>query len=129
MMMPAESPDHCFEYAGYEIPLGLRLAIGRMVRDGIPLNAIWVLSWYCAHPEYSLRTPARRASEEFKALFKLHFDEKYPDGMKVNPPKRILQANYLAASSGFEAKPGKIRWRRSRHIWLNQAPESCKTVS
>ena len=103
MMMPAESPDHCFEYAGYEIPLGLRLAIGRMVRDGIPLNAIWVLSWYCAHPEYSLRTPARRASEEFKALFKLHFDEKYPDGMKVNPPKRILQANYLAASSGFEA--------------------------
>ena len=26
------------------------------------------------------------------------FDEKYPDGMKVNPPKRILQANYLAAS-------------------------------
>ena len=91
-----------FWTAGYELPLGLRVALGRRAGDGLPLNADWALSWYCAHPDYTLRTAASRAFPEFQALFSILFAERYPAGMKIPLPKRTLIAQYQAASSEFE---------------------------
>ncbi len=91
-----------FWTAGYELPLGLRVALGRRASDGLPLNADWALSWYCAHPDYTLRTAASRAFPEFQALFSIFFAERYPVGMKIPLPKRTLRAQYQAASSEFE---------------------------
>ena len=91
-----------FESSGYELPLGLRVAIGRMTKKEAPLNADWLLAWYSAHPEYSFRTPARRAHPEFRALFRLLFDERYPKGLKVRMSKRILSAHYNASSGAFK---------------------------
>ena len=88
--------------AGYELPLGLRVALGRRAGDGLPLNADWALSWYCAHPDYALRTAASRAFPEFRALFGILFAERYPAGMKMPLPKRTLRAQYQSASSEFE---------------------------
>ena len=88
--------------AGYELPLGLRVALGRRAGDGLPLNADWALSWYCAHPDYTFRTAASRAFPEFQVLFSILFAEGYPVGMKIPLPKRTLRAQYQSASSEFE---------------------------
>lgn len=90
------------EGSGYGLPIGLQVAIGRMTKQGIPLNADWLLAWYSAHPEYSFRTPARRALPEFRELFRLLFDERYPRGLKVRVSKRVLNAHYRASSGEFD---------------------------
>ena len=46
--------------------------------------------------------PAKRASSEFRALFRLLFDERYPKGLKVRVPKRLLDARYRASSGAFD---------------------------
>ena len=90
------------ESSAYEIPLGLRVAIGRMIQQGAPLSADWLLAWYSAHPDYTFRMPARRARHEFRALFNLLYDERYPHGLKARVPKRVLSARYSASSRAFD---------------------------
>ena len=89
------------ERASYELPLSVRATIGRMSREGLPIGADWLLRWYVAHPDYSLRTPATRAFPEFRALFGQLLDERFPEGMPVPVSKRTLRAQYRAASSEF----------------------------
>ena len=91
-----------YSSARYELPLRLRVAIGRRAENGQTLDADWALSWYSAHPEYTFRTAASRASPEFQALFRILFAEKYPSGIKMRVPKRTLRAQYSAASSEFD---------------------------
>lgn len=92
-----------FERSGYELPLSLRITIGRMSRESRPLSADWLLSWYVTHQDYPLRTPATRAFPEFRALFTQLFDERFPEGLKVPVPKRTLRAYYRSASSEFDS--------------------------
>ena len=102
VLEPAGGIEPRFEKISYELPLSLRTAIGRMAKEGQPLSAAWLLGWYLAHPETQLRTPATRAFPEFKGLFALLFDDRYPQGLKIRTPKRILRARYTAASGAFE---------------------------
>ena len=95
------------ERAGYELPLSVRITIGRMSREGLPISADWLLRWYVAHPDYSLRTPATRAFPEFRALFGQLLDERFPEGMPVPVSKRTLRAQYRAASSDFVSDLGE----------------------
>ena len=99
---PAGDAEPRLEKSGYELPLGLRVAIGRMAKEKLPLSADWLLGWYIAHPETRLRTAATRAFSEFRALFALIFDERFPDGLKMRTPKRLLRAHYASASRAFE---------------------------
>ena len=91
-----------FKRSDYELSLGLRVAIGWMAKEGQPLSADWLLSWYTTHPETRLRQPAIRAFSEFKALFTVIFNERFPKGLKIRKPKRLLRAHYTAASGQFE---------------------------
>ena len=91
-----------FEKSGYELPLELRVAIGQMVKAGQPLSADWLLGWYINHPETSLRTTMKRAFPECRALFMLLFDDQFPEGLRIRPPRRLLSARYVAASRAFE---------------------------
>ena len=95
-----------FERSGYEIPISVRLAIGRMLQDAKPIPAEWMLSWLVTHPDRRLRTPAHRAFPEFKALFEARFRERFPNGFKVTAPRRSLSLSYRAASASFEADLG-----------------------
>ena len=90
------------EPQGWELPLSLRIAIGRRLQAGEPIGAELALSWLRCHPETRLRTPASRAAPEFEALFKTLFQEAHPEGMKVRRPKRLLTLRYKAASADFE---------------------------
>ncbi|WP_321364372.1 TerB N-terminal domain-containing protein [uncultured Celeribacter sp.] len=93
-----------FDYRGWDLPLSLKVAIGARVGRGDWLSADWVLSWLMCHPERRLRTPATRCAEEFRALFRLRFDERFPEGLKVSKPRKMLEPTYQAASSEFQGQ-------------------------
>lgn len=90
-----------FNYRGWELPFGLKVAIGARIAAGEALSWDWTLSWLICHPEHSLRTAATRCAEEFRALFRIRFEERFPDGLKVAKPRKILRSRYEAASSEF----------------------------
>ena len=91
-----------FEKQGWELPFSLKYAIGARIDKGENLTADWLLSWFICHPESNLRTPATRCRDEFIALFRIRFDQRFPDGLKVTKPRKKLTASYRAASSEFE---------------------------
>ena len=91
-----------YENSGWELPLSLKLAIGARLDRGERLDADWILSWLLCHPERGLRTPATRCREEFLALFRVRFEQRFPEGLKVTKPRKSLKATYRAASSEFE---------------------------
>lgn len=85
-----------------DLPLATRVALGRKIKEGQPLDADSMLAWWWHHPETRLRTPAVRAFSEFRQLFLLRFAERYPNGLKVRGPKQRLKYIYRAASGSFE---------------------------
>lgn len=99
----AAATEPIFEYHGWELPFGLKVAIGAMIAQEEPLGWDWTLSWLICHPDHYLRTPATRCPEEFRALFRLRFDARYPDGLKVTKPRKLLKGEYKAASGEFQA--------------------------
>lgn len=90
-----------FDRAGWELPFTLKLAIGARLERGETLSAAWVLSWLLNHPERNIRTAATRCDAEFKALFRLRFEARFPEGLKVSKPRKALVASYQAASQEF----------------------------
>ncbi|WP_417809063.1 TerB N-terminal domain-containing protein [Thioclava sp.] len=91
-----------FDKQGWELPFSLKYAIGARIDKGENLTADWLLSWFMCHPETNLRTPATRCRDEFIALFRMRFDRRFPDGLKVSKPRKSLTASYRAASSEFQ---------------------------
>lgn len=91
-----------YESRSWELPLPVRLKIGAIVRDGERVSAEWILSWYLCSGYTNLRTPARRCTKEFRALFLVLHEKKYPGGQKVRKPKGLLKYHYRAASSEFD---------------------------
>lgn len=89
------------ENRNWDLPILLKLALGGMISEGEALDPEWVLLWLLCHPERRLRTPAERCGEEFRALFKLKFGARHPDGLKVRAPRKMLTLTYRAASSEF----------------------------
>jgi len=86
-----EGLEPLFERSGWELPFSLKCALGTRIEMGKPLTWDWILSWLICHPEYKLRTPATRCPEEFRALFRLRFEQRFPEGLRVsNTPTRDL---------------------------------------
>ena len=90
-----------FDNQGWDVPFSAKLAIGARLEKGENLTTDWVLSWFLCHPEKNLRTSGRRCHDELVALFRLRFDDRFPQGLKVNKPRKSLQVSYQAASSEF----------------------------
>lgn len=99
--LPLEWPTPSMRKLTWQLPLNLQVCLGRAVANGSPLGADQMLSWYNSHSDKRLPTLAGRCPEEFHALFAARFAAKYPNGVKVEPPKRRLSASYRAASSTF----------------------------
>ena len=102
MTIDIDSIQPVFEAMGWELPLSVKLAIGARLDRGDKLGPDWVLSWFLCHPEKNLRTPATRCHDEFLALFKVRFEKRFPEGLKVTKPRKVLKVSYRAASSEFE---------------------------
>jgi hypothetical protein len=88
---------------GWEIPIGVRVHLGKKVRDGSPIDAEDALCWTLSHPQLSTKTAVTRCFDEFHALWHYRFRERFPGGIKVRQPKARIQFNYRAASSEFYA--------------------------
>jgi uncharacterized tellurite resistance protein B-like protein len=87
--------------AYWEVPLILKVALGQMASDKVPVPVEWALAWAENDPSIHLRTPAQRCREEFHELFKLHYNEKFPDGIKLKMNKSRLESKYQPASPSF----------------------------
>ncbi len=90
-----------YEYYNWELPFPLRAAIGAHIVRRERLPAEWFFSWFYCHPESRLKLAAKRCPDEFRELFKLRFDERFPKGYKVNRTKHVLHYHYFAASADF----------------------------
>jgi uncharacterized tellurite resistance protein B-like protein len=85
----------------WEIPTYIKLALGQaaLVGDGVPANL--ALAWLRLDPNTRLRTPALRCADEFAKLFKVKYQEKFGDGIKLPKNKTKLKLTYSPASSAF----------------------------
>ena len=90
-----------YKYPNWELPFSLKVAIGAHIVRGERLPAEWFLSWFYCHPKCRLKLAARRCPVEFRELFKLRFDERFPKGYKLNKTKHVLHYHYYAASGEF----------------------------
>lgn len=89
---------------GYELPLDVRVWLGRKLADGRPFDADDALLWLAALPDRGFRTPVTRCPKEFLAFWQLRFADRYPDGLKISAPKGRIKASYRAASGSFEVE-------------------------
>jgi len=78
-----------------------RYRLGSAVDRGDPISPELALAWIYFYPEYNLKTPARRCSEEFSQIFLQLYSKKYKDGVIVKPNKTRLKINYYPASSSL----------------------------
>ena len=66
-------------------PLSLRIGLGLFALARVPLSPEWALAWAWHAPEVRIRTPAIRCPEELKALFAIRYQERYGDGLVLDP--------------------------------------------
>jgi len=99
MDLEPETPP--LERTGYELPLPLRARLGRFALDKQPIPAEWAIAWVRFSPQVSLRTPAVRCPDEFKAAFRHLYRERFGDGMLVKPNRTQLALTYQPASGSF----------------------------
>ena len=124
-----DEPPSPSQDVDWELPLTLRLALGRQLAAGKALTADWMLTWYLAHPETRLRTPVSRAFPLFCDLFRLRFEAAYPNGLTISSPKTKLSYEYRAASGDFTStisadSPDIINLRQPIRVTTTLA-ESC----
>lgn len=86
----------------WDLPLPVKLGVGRLIAQGEPVSAEWLVSWWLTHPETRLRMPAKRAFEEFRSLFLNRIRQRYPKGIEVKRPRSELSHRYWAASGSFK---------------------------
>lgn len=91
-----------YEAAGGGIPTSVKIAIGRRLRDNLPIESEWLLSWTMSHPETKVKTPARRAFSQLKSMFDEECQRRFPRGLVLDsrnlPRTEIL---YRSASGTF----------------------------
>jgi len=97
---PALSPR--MGLGDFEIPLPARRYLGARLAEQVPFDAEDCLVWTLCLPDTYLRTPGTRCFEELAALWRLRFNRRHPEGLKVRAPKRRLTGQYRSASSAFE---------------------------
>lgn len=85
----------------HEIPLDVRVAVGRLALQSKPLPAGLAFSWATSDPGIRLRTPAHRCAQEFESLFLARYEKAFGDGITLPTCKRQVVAEYRPASSSF----------------------------
>ena len=96
-----EQPDYDLLVAKRDFTSIFKFLLAKAVQNGKPVNAELALAWVKSHPEFTLRTPARRCPDEFDALFKMRYRSKFGDGLKITPNKTRLQLTYHPANAAL----------------------------
>jgi tellurite resistance protein len=80
-----------------------RYKVALEVYNDRPLPSSLAFSWINNHPEYRLKTPARRCFALFKKLFLLKYQQQFGEGIKITPNKTLLKITPILASSSLRA--------------------------
>ncbi len=145
--------DPPMERTGYEVPLSVRVVVGRLIADGKPIPSDWALSWCLTHPKTVQRPSMRRCRHEFTELFRTRFTARFGEGMPVKANRTKLKLSIRPASSSFggnvhialnlpdiealSAPVGKVRELAERCAadldaysrWVGRNPAAQKTVA
>ncbi len=85
-----------------EVPLSLRVSLGRTLLRGENLQAGEALKWLMSSALAPRRTPVDRCFDEFVALWEVEFETRFPGGLRVSMPGSPLVWRYRSASGTFE---------------------------
>lgn len=86
-----------------ELPLDVRIRLGRRLADDQPFDADDALCWVLALPDVYLRTPGQRCFDELLEIWRVRFLKRNPDGLRVRRPKAKIRYEYRAASGAFNS--------------------------
>ena len=75
-----------------------KYSLAQTVNKGMPIPSELALAWVKSHPDYHLRTPARRCKKEFDQLFKVRYLMWFGDGLMVKPNKTKITLDYYPAN-------------------------------
>ncbi len=78
-----------------DVPVGL----GNVVAAGEPIPAAWAWSWY-VHSSTVFNRVATRCFDEFEALFKLRYRQRFGDGIMPTDALPALAISHMPASPG-----------------------------
>lgn len=84
------SDRYCLE------PFQVALSQYVVAEKAIPADIAF--QWVILHPEFGVKTPARRCPNEFRALFSRRYHAQFGDGLVVKPNKTPLKLTYRPAS-------------------------------
>lgn len=94
----------------FELPIYLRLALGRAAVDGVPVPPHLALAWARLDPSTPWRTAADRCSGEFDQLFMQKYAEQTNGGIVLPRNRTKLRFVYQAASAGFRGVEVKMNF-------------------
>lgn len=75
-----------------------QVILAQYVAAGKPIPSDIALQWINLHPEFGLKTPARRCAKEFKELFAHQYKQRFGDGLVIKPNKTLLKLEYRSAN-------------------------------
>ena len=94
----------------YELPIALRVGLGRFARDQKPLPLAWALRWAVSDPLISRRTPVGRCPDVFARAFAQVYQNAYGDGLVLPQNKTKLKFSYKSASAALKEQNLQFKW-------------------
>jgi tellurite resistance protein len=94
----------------YELPISMRIGLGRFARDRRPVPEDWALQWALIDPMIVRRTPVQRCPDAFAVAFTQAYRELQGDGLLLPQNKTKLKHSYAAASSALNGRASEIRF-------------------
>jgi tellurite resistance protein len=85
----------------YQLPISLRIRLGRFAIAREPLPAAWAIRWVLSDVSIYRRTAATRCAAEFTKIFEALYKEKYGDGIILPVNSAKLKIQYMAASAAL----------------------------
>jgi hypothetical protein len=82
-------------------PLMLQIGLGQLIQQGQRLPADWAFAYCHEIARYPKSTSARRFSEEFQALFRIRYAQRFGKGIVITPKSSKLRVIYRPSSSSF----------------------------
>ncbi len=86
----------------------IKIELGLFADEDRPVPANVAFRWYVLHPEYKIRTPARRCADEFDELFKEEYQKVFGEGLYLSKAKKKLKFKLSVASPSIEGFAIKI---------------------
>ena len=88
----------------FNMPLSISFPVSVRMNGGEGIAADWALNWLLFNGRHRLTGKVWRCFEEFRALFVIRFDGRFPEGMKFPKSDCRLQPGYSALSQEFNLR-------------------------